>query len=232
MQNFRDLFLDTLIAEIAGTASQAPRLKTSVSRAQKPVAIANPLNLVLPQSIIDLYAQAADIAVLWEIDETEENIRIFEENKFLKDRYFSQDYSWGVVKDLLTGFINISHAKQIFNPKFNQTQAHTYAMGNKLKDIQNYFAFDVQSGITACLKSENGLVADNVWLIHTDAFQLYDMKIGVADYLNLAYQSKCIHHWQLAYLFKTKAETTAIMNQILPVLFPHLGLDLTKFNQK
>ena len=65
--------------------------------------------------------------------------------------------------------------------------------------------------------------------MHTDAETMYDMEITIEEYLDLAYQAKGFHYWQLIYLFKEKSEYYELMKRILPKILPHVKLNLEAF---
>ncbi len=231
MINIRELFLSTMLDEIGNAYQNGIDLRTPKTYALKQQEIKNTLNFNLPLSLINFYNQTAKLEILWKIDETEENTKQFKEDPYLIQTYFNNDYHWGVVSDFLTGFVNITNANDILNSEFNENQAYYYTLKNNIKDENenDFFPFDIQSDITACLKKEGGTIIDNIWLIHTTAEKIYDMKLTIEEYLQLAYEAKCIYHWQLVYLYKNTAEEYEIMKKILPKIFSHVQLDLSKF---
>jgi hypothetical protein len=59
---------------------------------------------------------------------------------------------------------------------------------------------------------------------------LIDMGITIEKYLELCYKAKGFYHWQLVYFFKDEDDQDfQIMKRFLPMLFPHLELDLSDF---
>lgn len=230
MKDTRKLFLETMVYEIGYAEQYGCILKTPVTHGLMPLEINNPKDLSIPTALIEFYAESSNLNILWEIVESDENTKQFKEDEFLIERFFKNDYSWGVIKDFLTGFINISSASDLFNPDFNSQQTFYYTLKNKTENEDDFFAFDIQSSVTACLKKEGNAISDNVWLIHTDAEKVYDMKITIDGYLQLAYEAKCIRNWQLVYLFKDKAEEHAIMKRFIPKIFGHAPLNLSGFS--
>lgn len=218
-----------MIEEIGYAFDNGVNCKTPKTYALNPSELLNPNQLRVPSSVLDFYSQTAKLEVLWELVETDENTKQFREDEYLIEKYFNNDYDWGVVKDFLTGFINITHANEIFNPDFCKQQAYYYILKNKVENEDDFFPFDIQSDITICLKKETNSINDNMWLIHTSAEQVYDMEISLEEYLQLAYEAKCIHNWQLVYMFKDKAEEYQIMKRFLPKIFSHVTLNLSKF---
>lgn len=231
MINIKELFLNKMLEEIGYAFQHGVRLKTPVTHGLPAKELQNEFNLKLPQSLIDFYTQTSKLTLLWEIFEVDENTKQFKDNIFLKQNYFDKGYDWNVVKDMLTGYINITNSKDIFNTEFCKQQAYYYRL-DFTKDLGNkddFFPFDIQGHLTACLKKNGDTLLDNIWLVHEPSEKIYDMKITIEQYLQLAYESKCIYHWQLVYLFKQKEESYEIMKQFLPKILPHVILDLSKF---
>lgn len=229
MKEVKKLFLRTMINELGYAEDNGFILDTPVTVGMNPQEFIDSSNLLFPKTLTDFYAQVSNLKVLWEIYESDENTKQFKEDEYLIEKYFNNDYDWGVVKDFLTGFINITHSNDIFNPDFCKEQAYYYILKNKVENEDDFFPFDIQSDVTACLKKETNSIIDNIWLIHTSAEQVYDMKISLEEYLQLAYEAKCIHNWQLVYLFKDKIEEYQIMKRFLPKIFSHVTLNLSKF---
>lgn len=229
MINIRNKFLTQMLEEIGYAFDHGVNLKTPKTYALKPLEIVNHNELILPQSVLDFYEQTAKLEIVWELVESDKNTKQFKEDEYLIEKYLNNDYDWGVVKDFLTGYINITNSNDIFNPDFCKEQAYYYILKNKVENEDDFFPFAIQSDVTACLKKESKSISDNIWLIHTSAEQVYDMKISVEEYLQLAYEAKCIHNWQLVYLFKEKTEEYEIMKRFLPKIFSHVSLDLSKF---
>ena len=189
-------------------------------------------NIQLNQNLIDLYKEIDSQQISWSISNRDQNtIDLFKEDPWLIENYFNQGYDWAIVHEMLSGFINIQKLEDMFNPVFCREQSYFYTMSNiDNYNPDNFIPFDIHWGLTACLKRENSKIVDNVWLVHTDANAVYDMQISIADYLNLAYQAKGFHYWQLIYIFKEKSTHYELMKRFLPNLVPHIELDLSGWN--
>ena len=229
MKDIKKEFLRTMVNEIGYAEDYGYIIDTPVTVALPTQQIINSKNFELPQSLLDLYSKVANLQVLWEIYEADENMKQFKEDPFLIEKYFKKDYDWGSVKNFISGFINITNSNAIFNPEFNKQQAFYYTLQNKNENENDFFPFDIQSDITACLKKDGDIIKDNIWLIHTTAEKVYDMQVTIEEYLQLAYEAKCLYHWQLVYIFKDKAEEYQIMKRFLPKIFSHVQLDLKDF---
>jgi len=227
MTNYKELFSWTLLEEIGNAYTHGIRIKTPVTVALPPKKLETTLDL--DDSIIKFYNQTSRLELAWELTDTPENTEPFQKNQFIIENYLKKDYSWSFVKELLSGYINITASDVVFDKEYNESQTFTYTL-NKLNITDHFFAFDIQSSVTACFKKTDNHVPDIIWLIHTDADQVYDMKIGLEEYLNLAYQSKCFKNWQLVYLFGKKAAEYELMKQFIPLIFKHIETDLSAFD--
>ncbi|MFY7672193.1 hypothetical protein ACOSP6_14000 [Tenacibaculum sp. MEBiC06402] len=228
MININELFLFKMLEEVGYAFEHGVNIKTPATYALPPSKLVKNENL-LPESLIAFYQQTSKLEVLWELQNTEENTIQFKEDKWLKEKYFDNNYDWGVVHEYLSGFINITKSEDIFNVDFCKSQSYYYTLSKKEENENDYFPFDICWDLTACLKKEGDIIIDNIWLVHTNANEVYDMKIGIEEYLKLSYKSKCFHYWQLIYLFKEKSEYFELMRQFLPKILPHVELDLTDF---
>lgn len=229
MININTLFLSDMLKEIGYAFQHGVALKTPVTISLPPKEI-DYKNLVLPKSVIEFYNQTSKLEILWEIHPSDMNLKQFQEDPFLKENYLDNNYDWGVISDYLSGYINITKIEDIFNPNFCKEQAYYYTLNSINENPDHFFPFDTCWSLTACLKKEGNNIIDNIWLVHTDAESIYNMKITIEDYLNLAYLSKGFHYWQLIYLFKEKVEFHELMQRFLPKMLPHISLKLEDFN--
>ncbi|WP_264536428.1 hypothetical protein [Flavobacterium sp. N1736] len=227
MTNYKDLFLWTLIEEIGNAYTHGILIKTPVTVALPPKKLDTTLNV--DDSIMEFYSQTSRLELAWELTDTPENTEPFQKNEFIIENYLTKDYSWSFMKELLSGYINITASDSVFNKEYNDQQAFKYTL-DKLNITDDFFAFDIQSSVTACFKKTGDHVSDEIWLIHTDAEKVYDMKIKLEEYLNLAYQAKCFKNWQLVYLFGKKASEYELMKRFIPFIFKHIKTDLSSFN--
>lgn len=177
-----------------------------------------------------LFNQVRWIEILWELSAHDpENERPFKEDPWLKKNFLEEGYDWGVVKEYLSGFINIQKLSQLFNKSYCSQQGYYYTLQYHTKESpDDYFPLDICWDLTACVKRENGVLLDRVWLVHTNGEALYDMGIGIEQYLDLAYKAKGFHYWQLSYLFP-KGDYHELMKRYLPKILPHIELDLSDF---
>jgi hypothetical protein len=232
MTNFKQLFLETLKQELESTSAYNVTLKIHLARARSANAIYNPKGFTLPADLISLYQTCGDLTFLWHLADNDENTEPFRTNEYLTKTYYDNDYSWSFVSEtMLSGYINITSATDIFKPKFCKDQGYYYRLSAnpKLGNKDDFFPFDITSHGTACLKKEGNEILDNIWFVDVDAEAVYNMNIGIADYLNLAYEAKCLAEWQATYVFQKKCQSYEIMKQILPQIMPNLSLNLNKF---
>lgn len=228
MKNINEVFFNEILKEVGYAFQHGVNIKTPITHILLPKEL-NHNKLNLPESIIDFYKQTSKLTISWEIQDTEQNTKQFKEDSWLKEKYLTNNYDWGVVHEYLSGFVNITNAEDIFNSLFCKKQAYYYTLSNKKENQDSFFAFDICWSLTACLKKEGINVVDNVWLVDTDAEAVYDMGVTVEEYLNLADQAKGFHYWQLIYLFKQKSEYYELMNHFLPKILPHVKLNLEAF---
>jgi len=229
MININELFLVKMLGEVGYAFEHGVNIKTPTTYSLPPLGIANS-NMNLPKSIIDLYNQTSKLEIIWELQDTEENTKQFKEDAFIKEKYLSNNYDWGVLHEYLSGFINITKSEDLFNANFCRDQAYYYyTLSNKEENQDDFFPFEICWNLTACLKKEDNTILDNIWLVHTDENAIYDMQITIEEYLNLAYKAKGFYYWQLIYLFKQKTEHYELMKRFLPKILPHIELDLKDF---
>ncbi|CAM1368067.1 conserved hypothetical protein [Tenacibaculum sediminilitoris] len=228
MINIKELFLFKMLEEVGYAFEHGVSIKTPVTYALPSHKIEN-IQLDIPKGLIDFYEQTSKLELLWELQNTEENTKQFKENKYLKEKYFENNYDWSVVHEYLSGFINITKVEDVFNPIFCKEQGYYYTLSNLEENQDDFYPFDICWSVTACLKKEGNKIVDNIWIVHTDANAIYNMKITIEEYLNLAYQAKALHYWQLIYLFKEKSEYFELMKRFLPKILPHIKLDLKPF---
>jgi len=228
MININEVFLSRMLEEIGYAFQHGVNIKTPTTYSLPPKEIINN-NAYLPQSILDFYNQTSGIEIIWELQQTEENTKQFKEDKYLNEKYLKNDYDWGVVHEYLSGLINITKVENLFNTNFCKDQAYYYTLFNSQENQNDFFPFDICWSLTACLKREGDEIVNNIWLVYTEAEAVYDMGITIEEYLNLAYQAKGFHFWQLIYLFKEKTEYHELMKRFLPKILPHVTLDLKAF---
>ncbi|CAL2055212.1 hypothetical protein [Tenacibaculum sp. 190524A05c] len=231
MINIFDLFDEKLIFEELGDSPI--RITTPKSSVRKSKLKLKELfkNTLFPNSLSEMYNQISHISILWNIvDEEESSVNQFKEDKWLKEKYLDNGYDWGVVNEYLSGFINITKSEEIFNADFCKNQGYYYTLSNREENPDDFFPLDICWDLTACVKKEGNEILNNIWLVHTNANEIYDMKINIEEYLNLCYKAKGFHYWQLIYLFKTKSEYYELMKRFLPKMLPHINLDLSDFD--
>lgn len=230
MININNTFLSKMLEEIGYAYQNGVSLKTPITKLLPSKKINNN-ELLLPNSLLEFYNQTSKLEILWEIYNSDENLKQFKENTFIKEKYLDKDYDWGVISEYLSGYINITSSENILASSFQKNQGYYYTLQNNDEYNQDDFLpFDICWNLTACLKKEGDKIEDNIWVIYTDANEVYNMDISIEKYLNLAYQSKCFHYWQLIYLFKEKVEYYELMKLFLPKIFSHTELDLKEFN--
>jgi hypothetical protein len=188
-------------------------------------------SVLLPSSLVSFYGLYESMSFSWGISERhEESIIKFKNDPWIKDNYLDQEYDWSVVREMLSGHIDIQRIEDMFNPEYCKEQ-HFYSTLTSIGEDNpdDFIPFDIHWSITACLKKQDGKYLDNIWLVHADSKKMYDMGVTVEEYLNLAYQSKGLFNWPLTYLFKEKSKHYELMKRFLTRLVPHVELDLTSF---
>lgn len=187
--------------------------------------------MILPKSLVSVYEQISFITIIWNISSKEgSGIEKFKDNPWLQENYLNKGYQWDVIHEYLSGYINITKAEDVLNTNFCKEQAYHYTLKNLNKNPEDFFPFDIHWSLTACLKKEGDTIIDNIWLVHTDGETLHDMKLTIEEYLHLAYKAKGFHYWQLIYILKEETFYHELMKRFLPKIFPHVDLDLKKFN--
>lgn len=229
MININDLFLSKMLEEIGYAFQHGVSLKTPVTMLLPPKKIEHG-DLTVPSSFLELYNQTSKLEVSWEIHNSQENIKQFVEDAFIVEKYLTNNYDWEVILEYLSGYINITKSEDIFNPTFCKEQAYYYTLTRLNENPENFFPLDIHWSLTACLKKEGDTIIDNIWVVHTDGETIHDMKLTIEEYLNLAYNVKGFHYWQLIYVFKDETFYHELMKRFLPKIFPHIPLGLKEFN--
>ena len=233
MINYSDLFDEKLIYEEICESPITLRTNMASVLTGKKNTIQKPDKILLDSSIEQFYSQIDLMQIHWDISaKSIEDVELFQNDPWIIENYLDRGYEWGVVNEMLSGFINIQKLEDILNPEFCREQGYYYKL--KYKDGVNpddFIPFDICSGMTACLKVENGKILDNVWLVITEDVDecLYDMQVTIDEYLNLAYQAKIFRHWQAIFLWKNEYDRFELMKRFLPLIVPHVKLDLSAF---
>ena len=160
----------------------------------------NKLNeqLKLPSAFIQFYKTIELIQFSWSPSDKKEGTQLIKKDLFLKENYFDLDYDWESIREMLGGVMNVPKLEDLFNPELRKEQNHYYTMMNtEGYNPDEFVSFDLHWDLAACLKIEDNAVLDNVWLVHWRAEEVYDMKISVEKYFDLAYKSKVFYHWQI-----------------------------------
>lgn len=94
---------------------------------------------------------------------------------------------------------------------------------------EDYYPFDFHFDTIACLKLEDGVLANNIHLFNTqDSDSVIDMGVTAAEYLELEYKAKCFKNRQYAYALKD-SHYNERLRALLPAIFPFLELNLSAF---
>lgn len=231
MKNYLEIFEDNLInKELSQSRKNGVKIVIPIRSFIKDDSILLSDEYSLPDSLKRFYEELNSMVISWSTSKNNQvTIDIFKNDEWIINNYLNNGYEWEVVKEYLSGFINITKLKDIFNPEFYKKQAYYYTLSKLDVNQDSYFAFDIHWDLTACIKKENNEIIDNVWLVHSDADVFYDMKITIGKYFELAYQSKCFHYWQLNYVLREKSDYYELMKRFLPKIVPHVKLDLTAF---
>lgn len=166
-----------------------------------------------------IYSQVEQISFLWRPD-PEKSAKIILQDPWLNAEYLSQGTELLVMMEELSGTMFVLPFEQLLHYK-----DHVFWLN---KDGVKYYPFDVHYNLTACLKEENGVVENNLYLYHNRIPKVFDMKVTLLQYLDLAYKAKCFYNWQMAYINKSGMDWEK-MKRMLPKIFPHLKLDLGEF---
>ncbi len=195
------------------------------------------LSLELPDILKQFYSQVADIELRYEISENTSAGRPdtsiqFKEDAWLKENYFDEDYSWEAVKILLSGHMQIASLDDMLDiEKVKACGLYEIAVQMGL-ETGSLRPFDFNEFATACLKVEDGKLIDNVYLYAGYGEyepHLYDMKLGIERYIELAYKAKCFNYWNLIYCAREDVYNYELMKRYWPKLFPQLTPDLEEF---
>lgn len=187
-------------------------------------------NLKPIDSLIDIYTQVQNINFHWELLENDpDTINQFKEDPWLKEHYFNYNYSWSVVKELLSGYLFVPPIEELLGRSDNQKTGY-YVMAKSMGlDPNAFLPLDYHNQFTAVLKIKENKILDHVWLLDLETGEIHDMNITIEQYLNLAYQAKIFNGWQHVYLFKERSEFYELMKRFLPKIVPHIKLDLNDF---
>jgi hypothetical protein len=232
MDNVRNQFYEKLIFEELGPAEENDLCITIPISSVPKSSNTDFENIQFPESLNNLYRQVDYIEISWSIwpvptYETQYDIpTVFKEDAFLKENYWDEKVSWGIIHEQLSGSIGIQKAEDILNPEF--CKEHIFNEVIDGLNSEEFIPFDLHWNIMACLKKENGKILDNVWIVYYEGEEMYDMKVTIDKYMELCYKAKGFYDWQFAYLFRN-GENFQFMKRYLPMFFPHLELDLSDF---
>lgn len=177
-----------------------------------------PLSDQLKTNLALIYSQIGELSIGWEISNNSDNLIL--ENNWIKKNYLDQDYSISIIKEYLSGTINIVPFREMID-----TKKYSYLKKGSVR----YLPFDLHYELMVCFKMSNGIVEDNLYIFNVqDSDAIEDMKIGCIDYLKLAYEAKCFYQWQYAYVAKKSIDNKRL-KIMLPEILPHVGLNLAKF---
>lgn len=166
-----------------------------------------------------LYTTVQKISVFWSLSKDKKGNLLtsnWVQKEVLEDRGLSPE-------ECLGGNLNIVSFQEMMSDTF-------YTNFLNQKGVE-YLPFDRHWTRVACLKKVNGQVKNKVYFFDSEnAKKVYDLKIGVLNYIQLAYQAKCFYNWQYAFLFQDKENFyNKHLGIMLPHLLPHLELDLSAF---
>jgi len=234
MKNYLEIFEINLInRELSQSRKHGVKIVVPIRSFIIDKTIKNSEHYVLPESLIHFYEEINSMIISWSISKKNHTtIDIFKNDKWIINNYLNNDYDWSVVQEYLSGYINITSPENILNSIFIKEQGFYHTLSKLDVNQDDYYPLDITWSLTACVKKENGRIIDNIWLVHTDAETIYDMKITIKEYFDLAYQAKCFHYWQLIYVLKEKSDYFELMKRFLPKIAPHIELDLSAFGIK
>lgn len=188
------------------------------------------------QSLIDLYQQVEHINIDWVLMEDPKKpsicVPIIQNDEWLKKNYFDNEYSWEFVKELLSGHLHIPNAEKLVGPAVDKKSGY-YLIAKEIGiDPATICPFDFHERLTAVLKIENKEIIDHVYLMDLENRKLYDMKVDINTYLQLAYEAKLFNCWQLVFVLKKDTEHYELMKRFLPQIVSPSFLHLEKFGIK
>lgn len=218
IDNIRNKFLN----EIEIAYENVIPIEIRIRKRPRPISFESPsgFSAQLKQEFELIFNTIGSLAILWDILPTIQSGLLLQ-NEWFKSNFANQEYSDSYLAEILGGNLNICSANEILTDKEHLAYLKTATT--------EYLPFDRHWSLTACLKSENGKVENNLYLFNAeDPEKPLDMKIGLLKYLQLAYEAKAFYHWQYAYLFKDSLHNERL-RVMLPVIFPHVKLDLNEF---
>jgi hypothetical protein len=216
---------NSLIKEIDESYEGAIPVEIRVRKRTRPIEIksTNSFSPQLELEISNVYSAFESFSILWDISQSL-NLKTFTENEWFQNNISKEEYSLSFISEILGGNINIVSHHELLTDKDHLSYLRT--------PTTEYLPFDRHWSLTACLKKENGKVENNLYLFNAeDPGPPLDMKIGLLRYLELAYQAKLLYHWQYAYMFRDSFHNEK-MRVMLPLIFPHVKLDLSGFGIK
>ncbi|MGL5892337.1 MAG: hypothetical protein ACRC3B_20760 [Bacteroidia bacterium] len=232
MKNLKSLYLDKMLYDLCDIDQNGIPLKTQSTKAPLPKEVHNPMNYELPGSITELYNQFHFLEFHWFLQQKDAVIERIKTDPFIQKNYLSkEEFTWEMINEYLSGYINITPSDQIFDPNFCKSQGYYYWLSGNSKagNADDFFPLDTSADVTACIRKENNGIADNVWLIYPDAEKVYNMNVSVETYFDLAYQARGMRMWQMVYLFREKSPHFELMKWFLPAINPNAKPDLTLF---
>lgn len=193
--------------------------------------------LELSGSVKDFYTQVSDIELHYEISEGMKRGRPdtsiqFKEDVWLKEHYLDAGYTWEALKILVSGHMQIASLDDILDiDKIKSCGLYDASIKVGL-EAGSLRPLDFNEFAISCLKVEDGKLIDNVYVYAGFGEYeptLFDMKVGLEKYLELAYKAKCFNYWNLIYCMREKVQLHALMKHTWPMLFPQLTPDLEEF---
>ena len=166
------------------------------------------------------------VKISWHLVPDSALARALEADAWIRSNYLDQGYSFSFLDELLSGdmaYLDIgSMILENRAPDAGYKGALQYCkIDGQPVDVDAFYPFEYHWGLVALIRKDaSGALSDQVWLLQQEQDPwVVDMKLTLAQYVELAYRAQGFHHWQLAYLNR-RDPTFARMKFALPKMFP------------
>lgn len=170
-----------------------------------------------------LYSSVNEIQFSWSIKKRVNDEKLLQQQWIRQELIQEQGLSLDLMEEYLGGVLNISSLEVMMTDQFYTNLFNEEGV--------EYLPLDRHWTRVACLKKQNGLIENKVYFFESeDRQKVYDLNVGVLEYIQLAYTAKCFYNWQYAFLFQKKGSfANDHLRIMLPNILPHIELDLSKF---
>ena len=204
---------------------------------RKPAVVVTPDQEALAFEIADWSIRLSDglhaflsslsmVKISWQLAPGSALARALEADPWVRSNYLDEGYSFSCLEELFSGDMTYLDLGSMILENRASDAGYKGALkyckiDEQPVDVGEFYPFEYHWGVVALLRKDaSGALGDRVWLLQQEQDPwIVDMKVTLAQYVELAYRARGFHHWQLAYLNR-KDPTFARMKFALPKMFP------------